>query len=212
MTSTCRRWSRRYFCRFFRHAGSRHTGTNSRGQNRPAGTDSVDIFGYINCLKECDASVQWAPLCPPPLERQQRGFKVERFEYKNARHGFIGFEGDEYSSVEKRMEKCRYSAPLTEYQTELACDVFFMHHYGLGGMSAHGMVFGGRFMKADTPVPEGFLSIDFVPFREVKKAGPPYISQFCICHLLRGQRGHAPKRGIRQRRHVRHQKFHAGPR
>lgn len=35
----------------------------------------------------------------------------------------------------------------------------------------------GRFMRADTPVPEGFISFDFVPRRE-GGAGLPYISQF----------------------------------
>ncbi len=90
---------------------------------------------------------------------------------------FIGFEGDEYSSVEKRMEKMQILRSLTEYQTELACDVFFMHHYGLGVDVGPWHGIWGRFMKADTPVPEGFLSIDFVPFRS-EKAGPPYISQF----------------------------------
>ena len=144
----------------------------------PAGTDSVDIFGYINCLKECDASVQWALFMPSTVERQQRGFKVERFEYKKMpAMRFIGFEGDEYSSVEKRMEKMQILRSLTEYQTELACDVFFMHHYGLGVDVGPWHGIWGRFMKADTPVPEGFLSIDFVPFRS-EKAGPPYISQF----------------------------------
>lgn len=37
--------------------------------------------------------------------------------------------------------------------------------------------FWGRFMKADTPVPEGFLYFDFLPFND-GKAGPPFISQF----------------------------------
>lgn len=90
---------------------------------------------------------------------------------------FIGFEGEEYDSVEKRMEKMKVIRSLTEYQTELACDVLFMHHYGLGVDVGPWHGAWGRFMKADTPVPEGFLSIDFVPFRS-EKAGPPYISQF----------------------------------
>lgn len=35
-------------------------------------------------------------------------------------------------------------------------------------------------MKADTPVPDGFVSFDFVPQRMIDDfvAGPPYISQF----------------------------------
>ncbi len=39
----------------------------------PAGTGSVDIFGYINCLKECDASVHGRSLCPLPLRDSSAG-------------------------------------------------------------------------------------------------------------------------------------------
>ncbi len=103
----------------------------------PAGTNSVDLFGYINCLKDSDAGVQWALFMPDVAERQQKGFKVDSFDY----------------------------------------DVLFMHHYGLGVDVGpwHGV--WGRFMKADTPVPEGFLYFDFVPYSD-GKAGPPYCSQF----------------------------------
>lgn len=103
----------------------------------PAGTNSVDLFGYINCLKDSDAGVQWALFMPDVAERQQKGFKVDSFDYH----------------------------------------VLFMHHYGLGVDVGpwHGV--WGRFMKADTPVPEGFLYFDFVPYSD-GKAGPPYCSQF----------------------------------
>ncbi|MDR0442258.1 MAG: AraC family transcriptional regulator, partial [Treponema sp.] len=48
----------------------------------PTGTDSVDFFGFINYLKDCDASVQWALFMPDLVEKQQKGFKVDSFEYK----------------------------------------------------------------------------------------------------------------------------------
>ena len=35
-----------------------------------AGTDTVEVFGYINYLKDCDASVQWTLFMPDVVERQ----------------------------------------------------------------------------------------------------------------------------------------------
>jgi hypothetical protein len=37
-------------------------------------------------------------------------------------------------------------------------------------------------MKPDTPVPEGFVSFDFIPQREEDgfNAGPPFLSQFAF--------------------------------
>ncbi|HKM35666.1 MAG TPA: AraC family transcriptional regulator, partial [Lachnospiraceae bacterium] len=42
----------------------------------PTGTDSVELFGYINRLKESDASVQWTLFMPDEVERKQTGFQV----------------------------------------------------------------------------------------------------------------------------------------
>lgn len=47
----------------------------------PTGTDRVVLYGYINYLKDCDAQVQWALFMPDVVERQQKGFKVDSFEY-----------------------------------------------------------------------------------------------------------------------------------
>ena len=147
----------------------------------PDGTDSVDLYGYINCLKDCDAGVQWALFMPQVVERQQDGFRVESFEYKRMPPmRLIGFEGEEYADVQKRVKKMQEIRSLTEYQSELDYDVLFMHHYGLGVDVGEWHGVWGRFMKADTPVPEGFISFDFVPQRDAKNshAGPPYLSQF----------------------------------
>jgi len=48
----------------------------------PHGTNSVETYGYINCLKSCDAAVQWALFMPGLVEHQQKGFKIDSFEYK----------------------------------------------------------------------------------------------------------------------------------
>lgn len=144
----------------------------------PTGTNTVDLYGYINYLKDCDAGVQWALFMPDMVERQQTGFKVDNFEYKKMpTMRFIGREGDDLDNMEVRKKLFRILDDMNEYKSDFAYDVLFMHHYGLGVDVGpwHGV--WGRFMKAETPVPEGFLHFDFVPHND-GKAGPPYISQF----------------------------------
>lgn len=144
----------------------------------PTGTDSVDSFGYINYLKDCDAGVQWALFMPDMVERQQMGFKVDSFEYKKMpAMRFIGREGNDLDRIEIRKKLFRILDDMNEYTSDLPYDVLFMHHYGLGVDVGpwHGV--WGRFMRAETPVPEGFLYFDFVPYND-GKAGPAYISQF----------------------------------
>ncbi len=144
----------------------------------PTGTDSVDLFGYINYLKECDATVQWALFMPDMVERQQKGFKVDSFEYKKmSAMRFIGQEGDDLGNMEVRKKLFRILDDMNEYKSDFAYDVLFMHHYGLGADVGQWHGVWGRFMRAETPVPEGFLYFDFVPHND-GKAGPPYISQF----------------------------------
>jgi len=58
------------------------------GKTGPTGADSVDVFGYVNLLKECDARVQWALFMPDIAEKQQKNFKIVKFEYENARNAF----------------------------------------------------------------------------------------------------------------------------
>lgn len=144
----------------------------------PTGTDSVDLFGYINYLKDCDAGVQWALFMPDVVERQQNGFKVDSFEYKKMfAMRFIGREGDDLANIEVRKDLFRTLNVMNEHQSGFDHDVLFMHHCGLCVDVGPWHGFWGRFMKADTPVPEGFLYFDFVPHND-GKAGPPYISQF----------------------------------
>ena len=59
------------------------------------GTDTVEIFGYVNFLKDCDAGVQWALFMPDVVKRQQKGFRMARFEYRKLpAMRFIGIEKD----------------------------------------------------------------------------------------------------------------------
>jgi hypothetical protein len=138
----------------------------------------VDFFGYINHLKDCDAAVQWALFMPDVVKRQQNGFKVESFEYKKLpAMRFIGREIEDFADLESRKALFAILDNMNEHQSDLGYDVLFMHHCGLCVDVGpwHGV--WGRFMQADTPVPEGFLHFDFATHND-GKAGSPYISQF----------------------------------
>lgn len=144
----------------------------------PAGVNSIDFFGYINCLKDCDAGVQWALFMPEVVKRQQKGFRVERFEYKKLPAlRFLGREGDDLNDIEVRKSLFCTLDAMAEYRSGFNADLFFMHHYGLCVDIGAWHGFWGRFMKPGTPVPEGFLHFDFVPQND-GKAGPPFCSQF----------------------------------
>lgn len=146
----------------------------------PAGVNYVDTYGYINYLKDCDAGVQWALFMPDLVDRQQKGFRVDSFEYKKfPAMRFIGREGAELDHTEARKELFRTLNAMEEYQSDFGYDILFMHHYGLCVDVGPWHGFWGRFMKADTPVPEGFLSFDLLPYHD-EKEGPPFCSQFAF--------------------------------
>lgn len=144
----------------------------------PAGTNSVALYGYLNSLKDCDAAVQWALFMPETVKKQQKGFKVDGFEYRRMpAMRFIGREGEDLDDAAARRALFSTLDALSGYASGFDHDILFMHHYGLGVDVGpwHGV--WGRFMKADAPVPEGFLHFDFVP-QDDHRAGPPYLSQF----------------------------------
>ncbi|MCL2409623.1 MAG: AraC family transcriptional regulator [Oscillospiraceae bacterium] len=142
----------------------------------PYGNDTVDIFGFINYLKDCDARVQWCLFMPDLVKHQQDGFKVDSFEYKKMpAMRFIGKEDSEHLiSMECKLDIMHFLDAMLEYKSGFDYDVYFMHHYGKGVDVDPGHGFLGRFMKADTPVPEGFLHFDFVP----DDSDTPYLT-FC---------------------------------
>ncbi|MGE5633069.1 MAG: helix-turn-helix transcriptional regulator [Caulobacteraceae bacterium] len=156
------------------------------GKTGPSGADSVDVFGYVNLLKDCDARVQWTLFMPDVVEKQQKGFKVEKFEYmKMPAMRFIGKESresDGLDSVEGLKKLFSILDTMSEYKSGFDYDILFQHHYGRGVDVERRHGFWGRFMKADTPVPEGFVYFDFTPQRTENNfvAGPPYISQFAF--------------------------------
>ena len=144
----------------------------------PTGTDHVSTYGYINCLKDCDAGVQWALFMPDVVAKQQKGFKVDSFEYKKMpAMRFIGLEDDGSGNAEARRKLFSTLDSMSGYNSGFGYDVLFMHHYGLCVDVGPWHGFWGRFMKADAPVPEGLLHFDLMPQGDGKD-GPPYISQF----------------------------------
>jgi len=147
------------------------------------GTDSVDVFGYINYLKGSDAQVQWCLFMPDVVKRQQDGFQMDSFEYKQMpAMRFIGkesCEGDGFDTEEGLQELFNVLKVMTEYKSGFDYDVLFQHHYGKGVDVERWHGFWGRFMKADTPVPEGFVHWDFVP-DEIDKPYLTFCSQFAF--------------------------------
>jgi AraC-like DNA-binding protein len=146
-----------------------------------AGTDSVNVFGYINFLKDIDASVQWALFMPDYAKHQQQGFQVDEFEYRTfPAMRFIGVKHDDSTDEQtcdaKRAEISKTLDAMKEHKSDFDYDIFFMHHYGGGVDVSPWNGFWGRFMKADTPVPDGYVSFDFIPNNN-GVAGPPYISK-----------------------------------
>lgn len=144
------------------------------------GTDSVDLFGYVNFLKESDAGVQWTLFMPDSVAALQKGFQVDSFTYMRLPAlRFIGFEGEEYVDVALRRKMMDRLLGMKEYNCGFDYELFLMHFYGKGVDTGdwHGVF--GKFFRADAPVPEGYLSMDFLPdFVEIP--GPPYLSQFAF--------------------------------
>lgn len=149
----------------------------------PTGTDHADVYGFINYLKDCDAEVQWALFMPDQVRRQLNGFKIERYEYKKMPGmRFIGRECDGLSGGEVQEEVFRVLDAMDGYRSGFDYDVRFMHHDGLYIDVEPVHRFWGRFMRMDAPVPEGFLSFDFVPEHD-GRAGAPYLSQFAFARF-----------------------------
>ena len=146
----------------------------------PAGVNYVEIYGYINHLKDCDAGVQWALFMPDAVKNQQQGFLVDSFEYKKMpAMRFVGREGEDLDDIEARKKLFATLDAMGEYKSGFDHDVLFQHHYGqcVDVGVWHG--FWGRFMKVGAPVPEGFAYFDFTPGFE-GEAGPPFCSQFAF--------------------------------
>lgn len=148
----------------------------------PAGTDSVEVFGYINFLKDCDASVQWTLFMPEYAEHQQNdsGIKVQSFEYlKFPPLKFIGLEKDLSENTEELKKLLNTLDQMSEYSCGFDYDTILLHHFGKGVDVEECHAVWGRFFQAGAPVPDGYKYVDFVPYHD-GKSGVPYISQFAF--------------------------------
>lgn len=159
------------------------------------GTDTVETFGYVNFLKDCDAGVQWALFMPEVVERQQEGFRMESFEYRKLPAlRFVGMERD-FSQDEQGLRELQRTLDAMEgYRSGFDCDAILLHHFGRGVDVEQCHAIWGRFMAANAPVPEGYTYVDFVPDSD-GKSGMPYLSQFAYAEFtgdpdaMHGQEG-----------------------
>lgn len=143
----------------------------------PTGTDTIDFYGYVNMLKDCDAQVQWSLFMPDTVQRQQCGFRVERFDCVRApAMRFIGRETDDPAGVFAVLDSMR------RWDSPIAADALFMHHRGLGVDVERRHALWGRFMLPDASAPEGFVQIDLMPTDD-GQFGPPYRSQYAIAEF-----------------------------
>jgi len=144
------------------------------------GDDSFKDFGWLNFLSISDSQVLWCLFMPDYAAQQQKGFKVESFEYKTLPVMlFIGKDDDDLENIEVRKALFKKLDTMTKYKSGFDHDVLFIHHYGKGVDVGPAYRFYGRFMKADTPVPEGFVSFDFMP-HWVGEEGFPFLSEFAF--------------------------------
>ncbi|MCL2407380.1 MAG: AraC family transcriptional regulator [Defluviitaleaceae bacterium] len=128
------------------------------------GSDTVEHYGFCGHLKNLDAHVQWTLFMPDWVKKQQQNFQVNSFEYKTLpAMRFIGKETGDHESMEWRRDLFDTLDKMREYKSEFNHDVMFCHHYGKGVNIEPWHGFWGRFMKAGTPVPDGFIFFDLVP-------------------------------------------------
>ncbi|MCL2404326.1 MAG: helix-turn-helix domain-containing protein [Defluviitaleaceae bacterium] len=146
-----------------------------------AGVDAVDIFGYVNYLKDADASVQWALFMPDLVKHQQNGFQISSFEYKtNPAMRFIGQAYDPFKNdMQARKAIAHTLDAMGSYASGFDYDILLTHLYGKCVDSNNWHSIWGRFMQADTPVPEGFICLEFGTDDD-EKQGLPYISRFAF--------------------------------
>ncbi|GHV40115.1 hypothetical protein FACS189490_04830 [Clostridia bacterium] len=140
---------------------------------------------YVTEVSTTDNRIQWALFMPDFVKKQvgDSGIEVAGFEYRRmSAFKFIGVETDDNA---KRDEIFRALDAMPEYKSGFDHDLLFQHHYGREIDNDEGKWHGvwGRFMSADSPVPEGFLSFDFVPEGVLSfdgVGGSPYLSSFAF--------------------------------
>ncbi|MCL2013819.1 MAG: hypothetical protein FWG69_02385 [Oscillospiraceae bacterium] len=83
-----------------------------------------------------------------------------------------GYDGDHWAKTREKAAAMLDTMP--EYASGFDYDLTLTHHYGKKVEMERNHDFIGRFMKTDTPVPDGFAHWDFVP----NDTNNPYLT-FC---------------------------------
>lgn len=144
----------------------------------PTGTNSVDLYGYVNMLNDIDASVQWALFMPERVMQQQKGFSLTHLAYIRASAmRFIGRPDQGLDEANLRRETFRVLDALARPLPDYPWDMCFSHHFGKGVDVQPPQHTWGRFFAQDTPVPDGFVGISLSD-QYVDCAGEPYLAQF----------------------------------
>lgn len=134
-----------------------------------------------NNIGDCDNGIQWALFMPDFVKKNIRDADIDlvHFEYRTLpAFRFVGIESDFDNG--KRAEIVRVLDAMTEYASGFDYDITFVHHYGRSVDDDPGHSFMGRFMKVDTPAPEGFVSFDFLSPVWSSAPGLPYLTQFAF--------------------------------
>lgn len=105
------------------------------------------------------------------------GAKIEHWEYRKLPAiRFVGIElfydGDDWDTTRQKVVATLDKMP--EYASGFDYDLTFSHHFGKTVDTERRHDYIGRFMKADTPVPNDFVYWDFVP----DDRNTPYLT-FC---------------------------------
>lgn len=149
-----------------------------------SGQTRAEYLKDINMLKDCDAAVQWTLFMPDVARRQQDGFRVESFAYlKYPGLRFIGMEKDFEADEEGLKRLMQTLDSMDEYRSGFDHDAILLHHFGRGVDVEPCHALWGRFMAAGTPVPEGFVYVDFVSQND-GSPGMPYLAQFACARFV----------------------------
>ncbi len=141
-----------------------------------AGSMHKTEIGYINYLKDCDASVQWALFMPEVVKKH--GHKINRDSFEYIEIGRVRFIGKEFAkNPEIHLARPVEALPelmkmLPEYGTEITSLCHLEHHHG-GEVNVNQCNMMGYFCKAGTPVPAGY---DFYDVPTVHAAYAVYSS------------------------------------
>ena len=124
-----------------------------------AGSMHANDMGYLNYLKDCDATVQWALFMPEVVKKHGHKINRERFEYLEiGKVRFIGLEFAKHPDIHllRPAESLPKLMPLLPvYGTEITALCHLEHHHG-GEVNVNQCNMMGYFFKDGTPVPEGY--------------------------------------------------------